>query len=128
MASGACLETDGMVFYNCNGLVLHNYTGLLLKTRRRSDWLPFFALLFSVSRPASYTRTVALPVALDLNRGHDKSLSYNLDQKTGEWKAEYVRYRYKRDTELVVGCAGYASLTLLSLLYRACITLALRLN
>ena len=84
--------------------------------------------MFSVSRPASYTRTVALPVALDLNRGHDKSLSYNLDQKTGEWKAEYVRYRYKRDTELVVGCAGYASLTLLSLLYRACITLALRLN
>jgi hypothetical protein len=42
----------------------------------------------------------------DLNRGHDKSLSFNLDQKTGEWKAEFVRYRYKRDTELVVGCAG----------------------
>ena len=42
----------------------------------------------------------------DLNRGHDKSLSFNLDVKTGEWKAEFVRYRYKRDTELVVGCAG----------------------
>eukprot|EP00802_Teleaulax_amphioxeia_P007492 Tamp_07498.p1 GENE.Tamp_07498~~Tamp_07498.p1 ORF type:complete len:525 (+),score=63.01 Tamp_07498:267-1841(+) len=47
-----------------------------------------------------------LVVRADLNRGHDKSLSFNLDQKTGEWKAEFVRYRYKRDTELVVGCAG----------------------
>ena len=87
--------------------------------------MPCSALLFSVSRPASHTRTIALSVAVDLNRGHDKSLSYNLDQKTGEWKAEYVRYRYKRDTELVVGCAGYVSLTLLFLSYHARITLAL---
>jgi hypothetical protein len=45
-------------------------------------------------------------VDIDLNRGHDKSLSYNMDPKTGEWKAEFVRYRYKRDTELVIGCGG----------------------
>ena len=55
--------------------------------------------------------------APDLNRGHDKSLSFNLDQKTGEWKADFVRYRYKRDTELVVGCAGYAPTQLLLVIW-----------
>jgi hypothetical protein len=60
--------------------------------------------------PLSVITTPCSCTGLDLNRGHDKSLSFNLDQKTGEWKAEFVRYRYKRDTELVVGCAGYASL------------------
>ena len=64
----------------------------------------YLACMGSVfAHSALVTWSISTP---DLNRGHDKSLSYNLDQKTGEWKAEFVRYRYKRDTELVVGCAG----------------------
>mmetsp|Transcript_780 Transcript_780/g.2343 ORF Transcript_780/g.2343 Transcript_780/m.2343 type:complete len:388 (-) Transcript_780:1974-3137(-) len=45
-------------------------------------------------------------IRADVNRGNEKSLTYNFVPRTSEWKAEPSRYRYKRDTELVIGCTG----------------------
>eukprot|EP00960_Hanusia_phi_P033733 750624-Hanusia_phi.AAC.3 len=45
-------------------------------------------------------------IRADVNRGNEKSLTYNADLRTDEWKPEPSRYRYKRDTELVIGCTG----------------------
>eukprot|EP00286_Rhodomonas_abbreviata_P026946 CAMPEP_0181296732 /NCGR_PEP_ID=MMETSP1101-20121128/4860_1 /TAXON_ID=46948 /ORGANISM="Rhodomonas abbreviata, Strain Caron Lab Isolate" /LENGTH=254 /DNA_ID=CAMNT_0023401615 /DNA_START=138 /DNA_END=898 /DNA_ORIENTATION=+ len=43
---------------------------------------------------------------VDLNRGPEDSLQYMLDADTNKWVAHTAKYRYKRDTELVIGCAG----------------------
>mmetsp|Transcript_4986 Transcript_4986/g.8016 ORF Transcript_4986/g.8016 Transcript_4986/m.8016 type:complete len:442 (+) Transcript_4986:175-1500(+) len=43
---------------------------------------------------------------VDLNRGPEKSLQYLFDSTKGTWTVKTARYRYKRDTELVVGCSG----------------------
>lgn len=47
-----------------------------------------------------------LIVRVDLNRGAEDSLQYTLDPATHEWSVEVAKYRYKRDTELVIGCSG----------------------
>jgi len=47
-----------------------------------------------------------LIVRVDLNRGPDESLQYTLEPGTHNWQVEVAKYRYKRDTELVIGCSG----------------------
>jgi len=45
-------------------------------------------------------------VRIDLNRGPDASLQYTTAAGRLGWRGEVAKYRYKRDTELVIGCSG----------------------
>eukprot|EP00288_Rhodomonas_lens_P019642 CAMPEP_0177689544 /NCGR_PEP_ID=MMETSP0484_2-20121128/260_1 /TAXON_ID=354590 /ORGANISM="Rhodomonas lens, Strain RHODO" /LENGTH=253 /DNA_ID=CAMNT_0019199969 /DNA_START=155 /DNA_END=913 /DNA_ORIENTATION=- len=47
-----------------------------------------------------------LVLRVDLNRGPEDSLQYTFDQESSSWACHTAKYRYKRDTELVIGCAG----------------------
>jgi hypothetical protein len=44
-------------------------------------------------------------VRVDLNRGPVKSLKYSMSQD-GKWGSSFGHFRYKKDTEIVLGCSG----------------------
>ncbi len=45
-------------------------------------------------------------VRADVNRGAEESLQYTVEGGSQLWQVEIAKYRYKRDTELVIGCSG----------------------